>query len=70
MERSDIVSTLLNFLDLVHCGKKDVLRLSLQTYSSNSLDFVDCVLYAYNIIDNSEIATFDKKLLHLLKNKI
>ena len=70
MERSDIVSTLLNFLDLVHCGKKDVLRLSLQTYSSNNLDFVDCVLYAYNIIDNSEIATFDKKLLHLLKNKI
>ena len=67
MDRKKIAKSMISFMDLVYCNKAEVLRLSLQVYVDNNLDFVDCVPYAYNRIDNNEIATFDKKLLRLLK---
>ncbi len=67
MDRSNVADTLQEFLELVYCDKADVLSLALKVYASNNLDFVDCVLYAYNRIHNHDIATFDKKLLRLLE---
>jgi len=44
-----------------------VLELALEVYGERSLDFVDCVLYGYHVARGAEIATFDKKLLNLMK---
>ena len=54
------------FAELVKCKENDVLNLAIDTYATQNLDFVDCVLYAYNKVEGFEIATFDKKLLRLL----
>ena len=66
MERQIVSDKIRNFAKLVKCTESDVLVLAIDTYSDHNLDFVDCVLYAYNKIYGFEIATFDKKLLRLL----
>lgn len=66
MERQKIAEKIIAFLELVECKEREVLCLALNIYGKENLDFVDCVLYAYNRIEKSEIATFDKKLLQLL----
>lgn len=38
----------------------EVMKLGLETYAEQNLDFVDCILYAYNRIKGYEIKTFDK----------
>jgi len=68
MERPILVDKVTDFLDLVDCKDLKVLHMALSTYGEHNLDFVDCVLYAYNRIDGCEIATFDKKLLQVLGN--
>lgn len=64
--RREIADTLKDFLEIVECRDKEVLRVALETYGEKNLDFVDCVLYGYHQAENAEIATFDKKLLNLL----
>ena len=49
-------------------NEKDVLKLGLETYAENNLDFVDCILYAYKSLKNYDVLTFDKKLKRLLDN--
>lgn len=66
LERQMVSNEVKNFAALVKCNKSDVLNFAIDTYATKNLDFVDCVLYAYNKIDGFEIATFDKKLLRLL----
>ena len=68
MNRAKIAEAITLFLGLVDCKEKAVLQFALNAYANHSLDFVDCVLYAYNKIRRIEIATFDKKLLRLLAN--
>lgn len=68
MNRTKIAETITCFSELVDCREKGVLRFALDTYANNNLDFVDCVLYAYNKVHRIDIATFDKKLLRLLSN--
>ena len=43
MDRAVIAETLVGFLELVRCRDMDVLRLALETFGENNLDFVDCV---------------------------
>ena len=66
LDRQEISEKLMQFLALVECRENIVLRHALHTYAVQNLDFVDCILYAYNKVKGVEIATFDKKLLHLL----
>lgn len=66
LERSQISDKVRAFAELVECKENDVLNLSIDTYAVQNIDFVDCVLYAYNKVDGFEIATFDKKLLRLI----
>ncbi len=66
MEKGLIVNTIKEFLNLVECSQKDVLKVALDTYAVHKLDFVDCVLYGYHTVGGYEIATFDGKLLSLL----
>lgn len=39
-------------------------------YAKHSLDFVDCILYAYNKVKGYGINAFDKKLKRLLEQTI
>ena len=66
MERSLIGRVIVDFLRMVQCRDSEIVRLALETYTRESLDFVDCVLYAYHRVENVEVATFDKKLIRLL----
>ena len=66
LNRDKIVDSLSQFIDLVFCQERDVLKYALETYGEGNLDFVDCVLYAYNRIRGIEIATFDTKLKKLI----
>ena len=68
MEREDIAETIRNFMEFVNCRDADTVKLALDTYKEQNLDFVDCLLYGYHVIDGAEIATFDKKLLKILKS--
>lgn len=66
MERQIVSDKVRAFAELVKCKESNVLDMAIDTYATQNLDFVDCVLYAYNKVDGFEIATFDKKLLRLL----
>ena len=67
MGRDEIAETVKDFLKLTDCQEADVLSLALDTYAERNLDFVDCILYGYNAVKGIEIATFDRKLIKLLK---
>ena len=67
--RDEISETITAFLELVSCRDHEVLKLALSVFGKENLDFVDCVLYSYNIVSNIDIATFDKKLLRLISTK-
>lgn len=69
MERQTVSDKVKDFAELVRCKEIDVLNLAIDTYATKNLDFVDCILYAYNKVDGFEIATFDKKLLRLLSGE-
>lgn len=43
------------------------LRLGIETYAEQNLDFPDCILYAYHKVKGYEVKTFDKKLNKLLE---
>ncbi len=69
MERETISETIIDFLNLVKCREADVLTCALGLYGKRSLDFIDCVLYAYHTIKGIEIATFDQKLIKLMASQ-
>ncbi|MBQ7067974.1 MAG: PIN domain-containing protein [Synergistaceae bacterium] len=66
LERKQISDLVCNFVELVNCDEHDSVVLALALFGANKIDFVDCVLYAYNKLYGVEIATFDKQLLKLL----
>lgn len=66
LERQEITEKIIQFLELTECRDIEVLQLALHTYAIQNLDFVDCILYAYNEVKGIELATFDKRLLRLL----
>ena len=66
IERGQIASCLLEFLSEVNILEEQVVRLGLEIYAEQNLDFVDCILYAYNRVKGYEVKTFDKKLRRLI----
>lgn len=66
IERGQIASCLLEFLSEVNILEEQVVRLGLEIYAEQNLDFVDCILYAYNRVKGYEVKTFDNKLLRLI----
>lgn len=47
---------------LVVVEKTDVFLKALECYSTTTFDFVDTLLWAYHIVEQQDILTFDKKL--------
>jgi len=65
--RNRISEVLRSFLTEVHTTEPAVILAGLQTFSTTSLDFVDCLLHAYQTVSGFEVITFDKKLNALLR---
>jgi len=72
MERNVIANAVMTFLNIssVHSDNYTVLETGLSKYSEVSLDFVDCLLYAYHTVQGFDICTFDKKLLKQINRSV
>lgn len=62
VERQEISKVLIIFLNLIEINRKDIMIKALEIFADTNLDFVDCILIAYNKTDSVEIFSFDKKL--------
>lgn len=71
IDRRTTVVAISAFLDVdnVETEKSDAVKKGLEYYGKTSLDFVDCLLCAYNTVSGYEICTFDKKLNNLIKRE-
>jgi predicted nucleic-acid-binding protein len=69
VEREIISKTLSEFLDKknIHVSNEKVIIKSLELFATANLDYIDCLLCAYNHIENIKVETFDKKLKRILK---
>jgi len=66
VDKEEIKKSLIGLLSEVTTPEPEVLKLGIETYAEQNLDFPDCILYAYHRIKGYEIRTFDKKLNKLL----
>lgn len=64
IDRGEIQQQLSGLLDekLVNMERPAVFLQALKYYSTNALDFVDGLLWAYHTVEAAEIFTFDNKL--------
>ena len=71
-ERSRIADLITKFAGLnnVSVSEYDVLIKGLEIFAENRLDFVDCLLCAYNRCYGYEVCTFDAKLKKLIEKMI
>ncbi len=53
--------------EIVLHKNNDIIIRALQIFLDTKLDFVDCVLLSYHIIDQDEIISFDKKVNQYIK---
>jgi len=54
---------------LVMIDKADVFLKALACYSRTTFDFVDCLLWAYHVVEQQDIFTFDEKLHKYIQQK-
>ena len=66
-DKHEITEVILAFISDINVVEREVLKLGIETYAKNNLDFVDCILYAYKCLKEYDIFTFDKKLNKLLE---
>lgn len=69
VDRQKISTQLLIILDWVEMERKNVMIRAVEIFAETKLDFVDCILAAYNELENAEVFTFDKKLNNQLKRE-
>lgn len=62
MKREDVAICIVSILNLVETEYHDILVYAINLFKEKNLDFVDCILIAYNHINNVQIFSFDKKL--------
>ncbi len=67
VERVEIANAICEFLKEIDVKNKDIIIEALKIFSETSLDFVDCILIAYNKIENVPVFSFDRKLNNKLK---
>ncbi len=62
VERRDIAETVGAFLEEVSVPHKAAIAYACKLYGETKLDFVDCILAGYHLVEGAKILTFDKKL--------
>jgi len=68
--REDVGKAIFELIDTerIFVESEDSVRYAIDAFKVHKMDFVDCLLYAYNQVDGEEVFTFDKKLNKLLHN--
>ncbi|MDY6296326.1 MAG: PIN domain-containing protein [Schwartzia succinivorans] len=66
--RHEISEALRIMLSEVQVNNSAVIDKALELFGENNLDFVDCILLAYNQVENMSVQTFDKQLKKKLSN--
>ena len=71
LPRDEISTVLTQFISLenVETEHVDVLSEAFRVFAKKNLDFVDCLLYAFNSVKNYSIFSFDKELNTLLNSR-
>ena len=69
IERPLVSSKIIELLKFIEIENPEVLNNAMKTFSEFSLDFVDCLLIAYNQVLDIDVFSFDKKLNNKL-NKV
>ena len=64
--RADIATFLSAIVNDVDVEPAHVVEKAIEVYRDNNLDFVDCMLIAYNKVEGTKVFTFDKKMNKLL----
>lgn len=65
-DRKDIATFMSAIVEDVDVEPAHVVEKAIEVYRDNNLDFVDCMLVAYNKIEGTTVFTFDKKMNKLL----
>ena len=68
VERHEISEALRTMLSEVQVNNSAIIDKALELFGENNLDFVDCILLAYNQVENMSVQTFDKQLKKKLSN--
>ena len=70
-ERKDVARTILEIMetDGIFIESENIVRYAMNVYQTHTLDFLDCMLHAYQSVENEEAFTFDQKLQRLLNRK-
>ena len=68
--RPAAAEAILTLLDEVSVERKEAIRIALGIYSETRLDYVDCLLIAEGLSPNTEIISFDRKLLNEMKRRM
>lgn len=70
MPRTAVAESVEALLDEVTVDRKNVIKHALKIYQDTRLDFVDCLLIAEGTASDTEVYSFDRKLLNELKRRI
>ena len=67
-DRRDVGAAILELLETegIFVESENTVRYAVNAYQTHALDFVDCLLYAYQNVEREKVFTFDKKLRKLL----
>ena len=68
--RPAAAEAILTLLDEISVERKEAIRIALGIYSETRLDYVDCLLIAEGLSPNTEIISFDRKLLNEMKRRM
>lgn len=70
IDRSAVADSMLELLDFVFTTAPEIMRKTFEYYRESKLDFVDCILAAYKVLERKEILSFDKKLNNFIAKKL
>lgn len=70
MPRTVVAESVEALLDEVTVDRKNVIKHALKIFQDTRLDFVDCLLIAEGTASDTEVYSFDRKLLNELKRRI
>ena len=70
IDRTAVADSMQELLGFVFTTVPDVMRAAFSYFSESHLDFVDCILAAYSVIDSKQILSFDKKLNNFIARKL
>ncbi len=54
--------------DYIKFSNRAIIHEAFKLYAKKNYDLVDCMLYAYKVVEHKEIKTFDKKLEKILES--